>query len=56
MKISPLLVIIGITVGNAYFGIVGMIVAIPIVTVARNILYDILIHLEARKSRKNEEV
>ncbi|MCL2169561.1 MAG: AI-2E family transporter [Defluviitaleaceae bacterium] len=56
MKISPLLVIIGITVGNAYFGIVGMIVAIPIVTVLRNIIDDLLIHLESKKSRKHEEV
>ncbi|MCL2856029.1 MAG: AI-2E family transporter [Defluviitaleaceae bacterium] len=54
MKISPLVVIIGITIGNAYFGIVGMIVAIPIATVARNILDDFLLYREAIKSRKRE--
>lgn len=54
MRISPLVVIIGITVGNAYFGIIGMIVAIPIVTVARNILDDFLLYREAIKSRRRE--
>ncbi|MCL2620851.1 MAG: AI-2E family transporter [Defluviitaleaceae bacterium] len=54
MKISPLVVIIGITIGNAYFGIIGMIVAIPIVTVARNILDDFLLYREAIKSRRKE--
>jgi predicted PurR-regulated permease PerM len=49
MKIPPLLVIIGITVGGAYYGILGMIMAIPIVTVVRNIIEDILMNIEVRK-------
>ena len=49
MKIPPLLVIIGITVGGAYYGILGMIMAIPIVTVARNVIDDILRNIEAKK-------
>ncbi|MDR2183202.1 MAG: AI-2E family transporter [Clostridiales bacterium] len=49
MKIPPLLVIIGITVGGAYYGILGMIMAIPIATVARNVIDDILRNIEARK-------
>jgi len=54
MRISPLVVIIGITIGNAYFGVVGMIVAIPIATVAKNILDDFLLYREAIKSRRRE--
>ena len=54
MKIPPLLVIIGITVGGAYYGILGMIMAIPIVTVARNVIDDILRNIEARKLMNNE--
>ena len=50
MKISPLLVIIAIAVGNAYYGVVGMIIAIPISTVLKNILDDILEALEGRKN------
>jgi len=52
MKISPLLVIIAIAVGNAYYGIVGMVIAIPISTVLKNILDDIL---TAREERKVQE-
>ncbi|MCL2349839.1 MAG: AI-2E family transporter [Defluviitaleaceae bacterium] len=52
LKVSPLLVIIGITVGNSLYGIVGMIVAIPIVTVVRNMIDDILLFLEAKKGIK----
>ena len=50
MKIPPLLVIIGITVGGAYYGILGMIMAIPIATVARNVIDDILVNIEAKKA------
>ena len=58
MKIPPLLVIIGIAVGNAFYGILGMIMAIPIVTVVRNIINDTLAHFEAKKARASmtEEV
>jgi len=49
MKIPPLLVIIGIAVGNAVYGILGMIMAIPIATVLRNVIEDILKHIESRE-------
>ncbi|MCL2616521.1 MAG: AI-2E family transporter [Defluviitaleaceae bacterium] len=55
MKISPLLVIIAIAVGNAYYGIVGMIVAIPIIAVMKNIMDDILLALEEHKGIKPPE-
>ena len=53
MKIPPLIVIIGIAVGGAYYGILGMIMAIPIVTVFRNILEDILHNIEMKKHHTN---
>jgi len=53
MKIPPLIVIIGIAVGGAYYGILGMIMAIPIVTVFRNILEDILHNIEMKKQVMN---
>jgi len=55
MKIPPILVIIGITVGGAYFGIPGMIIAIPVATVLRNIVEDMLGYIEEKKEI-NEEV
>ena len=56
MKISPLLVIIAIAVGNAYYGIVGMVIAIPISTVLKNIIDDILTAREHKKTQASEEV
>lgn len=35
LKISPLLVIFAVTVGGAYFGVLGMFLAVPIATVIK---------------------
>ncbi len=40
LKISPLLVIFAITVGGAYFGIVGMFLAVPVIAVIRILIED----------------
>ena len=40
LKISPLLVIFAVTVGGAYFGILGMFLAVPVVAVAKVIVVD----------------
>ncbi len=40
LKISPLLVIFAVTIGGAYFGILGMFLAVPVVAVAKVIVVD----------------
>ncbi len=40
LKISPLLVIFAITVGGAYFGILGMFLAVPVIAVVRILIED----------------
>ncbi len=40
LKISPLLVIFAITVGGAYFGILGMFLAVPVIAVIRILVED----------------
>ena len=40
LKISPLLVIIAVTIGGAYFGIVGMFLAVPITGVLKIMVND----------------
>lgn len=40
LKISPLLVIFAITVGGAYFGIIGMFLAVPVIAVIRILIED----------------
>ena len=40
LKISPLLVIFAVTIGGAYFGILGMFLAVPIISVIKLLLTD----------------
>jgi len=51
-KLSPLLVIISITVGGATAGIIGMIMAIPIVKLLTDIFEDVMVHHEEHKRAK----
>lgn len=48
-SLSPLLVIVCITIGGAFYGVLGMIAAIPIVAVIKNIFEEILIFYEKKK-------
>jgi len=40
LKISPLLVIFSVMVGGAYFGIIGMFLGVPVITILKVILID----------------
>lgn len=44
LKISPLLVIAAVTIGGAYFGIIGMFLAVPIAAALKIIVLDYLDH------------
>jgi Predicted permease len=48
--LSPLMVIVSVTVGGAAAGILGMLLAIPIVAVLRDMLNDFLIYMEQKKT------
>jgi len=48
LKISPILVIFSVIVGGAYFGIVGMFLGVPFVTICKYILLE---YMESRKKR-----
>ena len=52
LSISPMLVIFAVTIGGAYFGILGMFLAVPIITVFKLILNDYLDFLRDKKSNK----
>jgi len=47
--LSPLLIIISVTIGGAYAGILGMLMAIPIVAVLKDILDGIMDYREKKK-------
>ena len=40
LKISPLLVILAVTIGGAYFGILGMFLAVPIIAIIKILIED----------------
>lgn len=52
LEISPLLVIFSITIGGAYFGILGMFLAVPIAVVIRTILLD---YVDNKNKIRDEE-
>lgn len=49
LKISPLLVIFAVTIGGAYFGVLGMFLAVPIMAVIKIIVQD---YIEYKNSIK----
>ncbi len=50
LKVSPLLVIFSVTVGGAYFGIVGMFIAVPVATLIKLMIEDFI------GERNNEQI
>ena len=53
LKISPLLVIIAVTVGGAYFGVVGMFLGVPVVAVLKILINDYIEY--KNKNKENIE-
>ena len=51
LEISPLLVIIAVTVGGAYFGVLGMFLAVPVAAVFKIIIND---WIEAKKEKSSD--
>lgn len=52
LKMSPLLVLFAITVGGAYFGILGMFLAVPVIAVIKIIVEDFINFKNAQKERE----
>ena len=46
LKINPLLVILSVVVGGAYFGIVGMFLAVPIAAIIKQVIGEHITHVE----------
>lgn len=52
LKINPILVILAVTVGGAYFGIIGMFLAVPVIAVIKVLIEDFIEYREQKnKSR-----
>ncbi len=56
LKISPLLIIFSVMVGGAYFGIIGMFLAVPIMAVLKIFVSDYIDYkLQMKRSKKIKE-
>lgn len=56
LKISPLLVIFAVTVGGAYFGILGMFLAVPVIAVVKILVEDYVNLKLAEKKKEKQKV
>lgn len=54
LKINPILVILAVTVGGAYFGLIGMFLAVPIIAVIKVIIEDFIDYRERKKKMIEE--
>ncbi|MBR3250005.1 MAG: AI-2E family transporter [Clostridia bacterium] len=55
LKISPLIVIAAVTIGGAYFGVIGMFLAVPIAAAFKIIVIDLIDYkLEKKKAVKKD--
>ncbi len=53
LKISPILVILAVTIGGAYFGILGMFLAVPVIAIIKILVEDFVDYrLAIKKIRK----
>lgn len=51
-SLSPLLIIISVTVGGFYAGVLGMLVAIPIVAILKDLLDEYIVYMREKKGRQ----
>ena len=49
LKISPLLVILAVTLGGAYFGTIGMFLAVPVAALIKILIMDFIEYRGRRK-------
>ena len=52
LKISPLLVLFAVTVGGAYFGILGMFLAVPVIAILKILINDYIEYKNKLKEQK----
>ena len=53
LKISPLLVLLAVTIGGAYFGILGMFLAVPVIAIIKILIEDFVDYRLAIKKVEN---
>ncbi len=54
LKINPILVIFAVTIGGAYFGMIGMFLAVPVIAIVKVLIEDFIEYREQEKEERNE--
>ena len=52
LKINPILVILAVTIGGSYFGMIGMFLAVPVIAVIKVIIEDFIEYREQMKIKQ----
>lgn len=52
LKLNPMLIIISITIGGAYFGVLGMFLSVPAAAMLKLFVNDILFWRETKLAEK----
>ena len=53
LKISPILVIFSVTIGGAYFGVIGMFLAVPIMAVVKLLLTEFIEYKNCQNAKRD---
>ena len=58
LKINPILVILAVTIGGAYYGFIGMFLAVPVVAIMKVLIEDFIDYRERKKKKivETEEI
>ncbi|MBR3162603.1 MAG: AI-2E family transporter [Clostridia bacterium] len=56
LKVSPLIIIAAVTIGGAYFGVVGMFLAVPVAAALKIVIMDYIDYRLRQKKAKKETV
>ena len=56
LEISPLFVIFAVTIGGAYFGVIGMFIAVPIATLIKLVIEDYIANKIKEKDETEEKI
>ena len=54
LKVSPILVIIAVVIGGAYFNIIGMFLAVPVAVIIKQLLSEFIVFSENRKAEADD--
>ena len=56
LEISPLAIVLAVSVGGTLFGFLGMLLSVPVVAIVKAVLTEYISEYEKKKKSKQEQV